>query len=125
MQKLPAVSALAILCFALGSPSVLAQDAVKGEAVFKRACAMCHSVVLAKPKAIAPTLVGIVGRKGGSLVGARYSAAMKKIAPLWDEATLAKYLTDPKSVVPGGTMMIKLPKPQDRTDVIAYLKSLK
>ena len=41
----------------------------------------------------------------------------------WDEATLDKYLTSPKTLVPGNKMAFPgLPKPDDRANVIAYLK---
>jgi cytochrome c len=102
-----------------------AQDSARGQAVFKRSCAACHSVDATKPKAMAPTLAGVVGRKGGTLASARYSAAMKKAAPVWSAATLESYLSNPKSVVPGGYMLVKLARPDERRDVIAYLKSLK
>jgi cytochrome c len=109
----------------LGSAPAFGQDIAKGQAVFKRVCASCHSVDPAKPKPIAPTLAGVLGRTGGTLPGARYSSAMKKIAPVWTESVLDTFLTNTKSVVPGGTMMIRLPKVEDRKNVIAYLKSLK
>jgi cytochrome c len=42
----------------------------------------------------------------------------------WDEQTLDAFLTEPAKVLPGTTMAIRLPNPQDRADVIAYLKIL-
>jgi cytochrome c len=107
------------------SPAAQSQDIAKGQATFKRACAACHSVDASKPKPMAPTLVAVVGRKGGTLAGARYSSAMKKLAPVWSESRLDAYLANPKSVVPGGSMLVKLDKAADRANVIAYLKSLK
>ncbi len=120
-----AVLALTLLAALSAFAPAFAQDVAKGQAVFKRSCAACHSVDAAKPKPTAPTLAGVVGRKGGALPGARYSAAMKKIAPVWEVAVLDKYLTNTKSVVPGGTMMVRLNNPEDRKNVIAYLKSTK
>jgi cytochrome c len=41
----------------------------------------------------------------------------------WDEASLDKYLADPKGFVPGNKMAFPgLKNEQDRQDVIAYLK---
>jgi cytochrome c len=42
----------------------------------------------------------------------------------WDEQTLDAFLTEPTRVLPGTTMLATLPNPQDRADVIAYLKTL-
>jgi cytochrome c len=42
---------------------------------------------------------------------------------VWDEATLDQYLTDPKAYMPGNKMAFPgLKKPEERADVIAYLK---
>jgi cytochrome c len=42
----------------------------------------------------------------------------------WNEQTLDVFLTEPSRVLPGTTMSARLPNPQDRADVIAYLKTL-
>ena len=41
---------------------------------------------------------------------------------VWNEETLDKWLTDPRAVAPGAKMFFHLDNPQDRADVIAYLK---
>ena len=41
---------------------------------------------------------------------------------VWNEETLDKWLTDPQAVAPGAKMFFHLDNPQDRADVIAYLK---
>jgi cytochrome c len=110
---------------ALPVPAVAAGDVAKGTALFKSRCAVCHSADAASPKVTAPTLAGVVGRKAGSLAGARYSAALKNSKVVWTAAMLDKFLLAPRDVVPGTNMIIKLAKPEDRTDVIAYLATLK
>ena len=43
---------------------------------------------------------------------------------VWDEATLAAYLPDPKAYVPGTKMAFAgLKNPQEVADIIAYLKT--
>ena len=42
----------------------------------------------------------------------------------WNEQTPEAFLTEPTRVLPGTTMAARLPNPQDRADVIAYLKTL-
>ena len=41
---------------------------------------------------------------------------------VWNEETLDTWLTDPQAVAPGAKMFFHLDNPQDRADVIAYLK---
>ncbi len=109
---------------ALGSGAALAAgDPAQGEKVFNK-CKVCHSVEDHKNK-IGPYLNGVVGRKAGTAEGYNYSEAMKNSGLTWDEATLDKYLADPKGVVPHTKMaFVGLKKEEDRQDVIAYLKSI-
>jgi cytochrome c len=123
MRKLHVGVMVTVLC-AASSQGVLAQDKAKdGEAIFKRTCAVCHATEPGKNK-IGPSLAGIVGSKSGEVPGFAFSDAMKKAGLTWDEATLDKYLTDPKSLVPGNKMIfVGLKKPEEREAVIAYLKT--
>jgi cytochrome c len=109
---------------ALGSSAALAAgDPAKGEKVFIK-CKACHDAEEKKNK-IGPYLLGVVGRKAGTVDGYHYSEAMKNSGIVWDEANLDKYLANPKEVVPHNKMaFLGLKKEQDREDVIAYLKSL-
>jgi cytochrome c len=98
-----------------------AGDPAKGQNVFKR-CQACH-VINQPTNRVGPHLVGIVGRKAGSVENFKYSEANKSSGVTWDEATLDTYLTDPKAFMPGNKMAFPgLKKPDERADVIAYLK---
>jgi len=93
-----------------------------GEAVFKKNCAICHTVEAGKNK-IGPSLAGIVGRKAGSVPGFSYTDANKNSGVTWDDATLDTYLQDPKKFVPGTKMIFAgLKNADDRKALIAYLK---
>ena len=109
-----------------GASAALADDDVKaGEAVFKRTCAVCHSVEAGKNK-IGPSLAGVVGRKAGSIEGFKYSDAMKHADVTWSNDTLDKYLTDPKTFVAGNRMTFAgVKKAEDRKAVIDYLDTVK
>lgn len=96
-------------------------DPALGKKVFAK-CAACHSVEAGKNK-VGPSLHGVVGRASGTEAGFAYSDAMKNAHLTWDPATLDKYLTKPKDVVPGTKMAFPgLPKEKDRADLIAYLQ---
>ena len=86
-------------------------------------CKACH--IIGK-NAIGPNLVGVAGRKSGSEAGFKYSDAMAKSGLTWDDATLTKYIGDPKATVPDNKMTFAgLKKAEDVAEVIAYLKTLK
>lgn len=111
--------------FALSAGAVLADgDAKLGASVFKK-CMACHTATEAKNK-VGPSLQGIVGRPVASAAGYAYSPAMKAFAEggkVWDEATLASYLSDPKGVVKGTKMSFAgLKQAADVVNVIAYMK---
>ena len=90
-----------------------------------KACLQCHKVE-AGAKLMGPSLFAVVGRKAGSVEDFAYSDAMKASGIVWDEAHLATYIADPKTVVPGTKMVFAgLKKPEDVTAVVDYLKTLK
>lgn len=130
---------LAILSFLLLTASILpgagglidqpanaqAASPARGKILFLR-CSSCHAIARKAPAKIGPSLAGIVGRKAGTQPGYRYSPAMKKAAPVWNAATLDRYLASPNKVVPGTSMAFAgLPKPADRQALIAYMKTLR
>ena len=117
---------LAAAVAALAARGAMAEDdATKGQAVFKRTCAVCHTVEAGKNK-IGPSLFGVVGRKSGAIEGFNYSPAMKGANLTWAPEQLDAYLADPKKAIPGNRMAYAgLKKAQERQDVIAYLAAQK
>ena len=108
---------------AMVSKAEAAGDAATGEHVFAR-CVVCHSPKAGENK-IGPSLAGVFGRKSGTAPGHNYSPALKAASITWDEQELDKYLANPGADVHGTTMLISVPNPADRQNVIAYLKTLK
>jgi len=100
-----------------------AGDTGAGHDVFA-VCTRCHS---GSPgvNMRGPTLAGIVGRKSGTAVGYKYSAAMTAANLTWDDATLDKFLAGPRKLVPGTRMSVSVPDSTDRQNLIAYLNTLK
>lgn len=96
-------------------------DPAAGKKVFNK-CKACH-VVDEEKNRVGPHLVGIVGRSVGAADGFKYSDAMLESGVVWDEATIAAYLADPKGYIEGNKMVfVGLKKESDIADVIAYLK---
>ena len=101
-----------------------AQSVESGQKVFKQQCGLCHDVAAGKNR-VGPSLFGVVGRKSGSVDGFHYSDGNKNSGLTWDQATLDKYLADPRGTVPGTTMTYAGVKNEEqRRDIIAYLATL-
>ena len=100
----------------------LTGDATNGEKVFGQ-CKTCH-VAEKGVNRVGPSLWGVVGRSAGSIEGFKYSPANKNSGLVWTADQLFTYLEAPQKVVKGTYMAFAgLKKPQDRADVIAYLKT--
>lgn len=67
-------------------------------------CAACHAVVKDAPHGLGPNLWGVAGTKAGELQGYTFSTALKESGLVWDEATLDKWLENPRALVPGTKM---------------------
>jgi len=96
-------------------------DAAHNAALFKTQCSSCHKV---DHNLVGPELGGVFGRKAGAIANFSYSTPLKASGLTWDAATLDKWLTGPAVLVPGTHMTLKVENPQDRADIIAYLKTL-
>lgn len=97
-------------------------DATAGQRVFAQ-CRTCHSINAGENR-VGPSLHGVVGRHSGIVPGYNYSNANKNSGKTWDEQTLFEYLADPRAYIPGTKMsFVGLKNPQDRANVIAYLKT--
>ena len=96
-------------------------DATAGEKTFRQ-CAAWHKLEAGK-NGIGPSLNGVAGKKSASVAGYSYSGPMKKSGITWNDQALADYLENPRKAVPGTKMTFAgLRKPQDRANVIAYMK---
>jgi len=120
-------AALAVCALPLAAGAALADgDAAKGEKVFNK-CKACHAVGADAKNKIGPALNGIVGAEIASADGFKYSDAFqakKSEGLVWNEETLAAYLTNPKDFIPGNKMsFVGLKKEDERENVIAYLKT--
>lgn len=105
-------------------PSVAAQPAPSGEAIFRQRCMACHRVAAGEPATAGPNLFGVVNRRAGTGTF-RYSAAMKASELTWTSANLERFLASPTQTVPGTRMFVALPDPAQRRAVIDYLAQAK
>ncbi|SEQ60782.1 Cytochrome c2 [Faunimonas pinastri] len=102
-------------------------DPKAGEATAKK-CQACHDLSKGGVNKTGPHLYGVVNRPIASIANFQYSDAMKAFAAggkTWTYDNLYHFIHDPRGDVAGTKMTFAgLPSPQDRANVIAYLRSL-
>lgn len=101
----------------------LAGDPERGRLVFGQ-CRSCHYPEKAMGHNNGPNLHRIFGQVAGKQPGFDYySDTFKQADFVWTPELLSLWLADPMGMFPDTTMMsLGVPDPQDRADLIAYLK---
>jgi len=101
-----------------------AADPAKGEAVFAK-CTSCHSIAQGGANGIGPNLYGVIGKPVGKhAAGFAYSDALGGHGGDWSYQNLFDWLHSPKAFAPGTKMSFAgLSAPEDRANLIAYLKA--
>jgi cytochrome c len=131
------VLALVAAVAALSAGTASAQDATKGEQIFKQ-CMTCHRIGPDAKNLVGPVLTGVIGRQSGTAPGFAYSPLNKAAGEnglVWTDDLVMQYLPDPNAflkkfltdkgkadLATGSTKMtFKLADEQQRKDVIAYV----
>ena len=115
-----------VLAGSFAAPA-FAEDAsvVAGEAFFHQRCQTCHNPEADK-KTFGPSLIGVVGRKAGTIEGFPYSDVLKTSGIVWTEAMLHAWMEDNDKMLPGTRMRhIGVTDVAEQEMIIAYLKALK
>lgn len=117
MTAKPVLFAVTLL---LASGQALAQQPDRAGAYLQQ-CKICHSFDQGGRTAVGPNLHGVFGRKAGAVGNA--SEAMKNSGIVWNDATLAKFLRDPRAAVPANKMSFPgIADDAVLSDLIAQLK---
>ena len=96
----------------------LAGDVSRGKSLFDKRCTTCHV-----NSDMGPKYRGLIGRKAGTVAGFDYSKALQGAGIVWSEELIDRWLTNPDKLVPGNLMGFRVREPQERADIIAYLKT--
>ena len=96
-----------------------------GERQFRRKCSICHSLTDDGTRRAGPTLAGLFGRKAGSIPGYIYSDSVAGADLIWNDTTIDQLFDQgPEHYIPGTKMpMQRIAAPQDRADLIRFLKN--
>ncbi len=112
--------------FLVSTSLTQAQDVAAGETVFKK-CKACHAVGDGAKNKVGPQLNDLFGRTAGSIEGFKYSKAMVAKGEeglVWDDESLAQYLSKPRSFIKGTRMAFAgLKKEEDIVNITAYLRT--
>ena len=99
MPVKPVVLALVAAAVALPAGVASAQDATKGEQVFKQ-CMTCHRIGPDAKNLVGPVLTGVIGRQSGTAPGFSYSPLNKAAGEnglVWTDDLIMQYLPDPNA----------------------------
>ncbi len=104
----------------------------KGQKLFKKHCAQCHSIypdnriTRAGQTALGPTLFNIYGRASGLEDIQNKQGTERVDGVLWIDGPLMNYMKNPRVLGQVGLQMNfrGLPNFQDRVDIIHYMKTL-
>ena len=112
---------LAMLALAAAADAAAADaaDATRGQELYESRCGGCHSL---DANRVGPAHRGVYGRKAGSAPDFGYSTAVRNATVVWDAETLDAWLADPQALIPGQRMNFRVARPEDRADIIAYLR---
>ncbi|MDJ0821351.1 MAG: c-type cytochrome [Paracoccaceae bacterium] len=95
-----------------------------GERQFMRKCSICHALTSGPSRKAGPTLHGVFGRAAGAVQDYKYSPILTGSDIIWNEDTIdALFDEGPDHYIPGSKMPMQvIAKPDDRADLIAFLK---
>ncbi|WP_448188393.1 c-type cytochrome [Azospirillum sp. sgz301742] len=123
-MKVAGIAIAAGVLLAGGPALAETAEEVAGRQVFNH-CAACHALDPSK-NAFGPSLIGVVGRKAGTLPRFEYSDAMRKSGITWTEANLRRWIADNEKVLPGTRMRhVSIKDRAEQDYLIAFIKSLK
>jgi cytochrome c len=116
---LAAVVVAFVLLVAGTSVFAAGQSTGGGKELFEKRCGGCHALDRDKE---GPRLRGVYGRAAATVDSFKYSDALKKSKITWTDERLDKWLTDTEKLVPDNDMTFHVERPEERSEIIAYLK---
>ncbi len=111
-----------VLWLAAAAGAAQGQDLAAGEISFKK-CLPCHAVGADARNKVGPILNGLEGRKSGTIEGYSYTSQNRASGIVWDEASFADYIKDPRARIPGTKMIFAgIRNEKEIADLWAFLR---
>jgi cytochrome c len=101
------------------------EEMENGERQFQRKCSICHTLEPGSARRAGPSLHGLFGRRAGTVTDYTYSDTLMNSDIIWTDETINQLFDEgPDHYIPGSKMpMQRISRPQDRDDLIAFLKT--
>ena len=95
-----------------------------GQILFEHRCRSCHADDPSL-KSYGPSLVGVVGRKAGSVDGFTYSDALKSSGLVWTAESLRAWMANNTGIMPGTRMRhVGITDTSEQDFILEYLRSI-
>ena len=86
--------------YAINCPDTVSAVAATGAQLYSMHCSGCHNLTV-EQHGLGPHLVGVVGRRVGSVSGYLFSDALSSLDEVWTPAGLERFLANPQQFAPG------------------------
>ena len=86
--------------YAIDCPDTVDTVVATGAQLYSMHCSGCHNLTV-EQHGIGPHLVGVVGRRVGSVGGYLFSDALRSRDEVWTPASLERFLANPRQFAPG------------------------
>ena len=111
------------LVLALAAVMGPAAGGESGREIYERQCRTCHGGTAPADSPLGPSLAGIVGTKAGTQATGIHSRVMVESGIVWDRESLRRFLSDPRQVVPGSIMMVRVSDAETLERLLDYLET--
>ena len=102
--------------FAVDCADTVGAVAATGAQLYGTHCSGCHSLTV-EEHGIGPHLVGVVGRRVGTVSGYLFSDALRSLGTVWTPTHLEQFLADPKQFAPGTSKSLHITQAEARAIV--------
>ena len=105
--------------YVIDCPDTVGTVAATGAQLYNMYCSGCHNLNV-KQHGRGPHLVGVLGRRIGSVSGYPFSDALRARDEVWTQSTLERFLANPKQFAPGTSKSLNI-TPAEARAIIDFI----
>ena len=106
--------------YAMDCADTVSAVAATGAQLYGTHCSGCHRLTV-EEHGIGPHLVGVVGRRVGTVSGYLFSDALRSLDLAWTPNRLERFLADPKQFAPGTSKSLSITQAEARA-IVDFIK---